>query len=162
MDQLLIRIIDDDVELNNSLKFLLTAEGWDVASYTNARDFLVNDSPSVAGCLLLDVRMPGMSGLELQKEMNEQLYQLPVVFISGHGTMEMAVGAMKDGAVDFIAKPIDPTELVEAIKRDQQAEDQKYRVRRHCFFEGTISNSDRPRKGNLPLSREKSSESGSG
>ena len=144
MDQLLIRIIDDDVELNNSLKFLLTAEGWDVASYTNARDFLVNDSPSVAGCLLLDVRMPGMSGLELQKEMNEQLYQLPVVFISGHGTMEMAVGAMKDGAVDFIAKPIDPTELVEAIKRDQQAEDQKYRVRRHCFFEGTISNSDRP------------------
>lgn len=157
-----IRVVDDDEDLLESLEFLLESEGWKVKTYSSAQDFLRNDAASVTGCLISDIRMPGMTGLELQKEMNEQLYQLPVVFISGHGTMEMAVGAMKDGAVDFIAKPIDPTELVEAIKRDQQAEDQKYRVRRHCFFEGTISNSDRPRKGNLPLSREKSSESGSG
>lgn len=115
MDQLLIRIIDDDVELNNSLKFLLTAEGWDVASYTNARDFLVNDSPSVAGCLLLDVRMPGMSGLELQKEMNDRHIHLPIIFLTAHGDIDMAVSAVKAGAIEFLQKPVDQERLLKVV-----------------------------------------------
>lgn len=116
-DKLLIRIVDDDDALRISLSFLLQAEGWSVASYASAKEFLARDAPSVPGCIVLDVRMPEMSGLELQQELISRGNALPIVFLTGHGTMSMSVAAMKEGAVDFVAKPIDPEAFVEAIRQ---------------------------------------------
>ncbi len=112
----LIRIVDDDEALRISLAFLLEAEGWDVKTFADAREFLSADSCTQPGCLVLDVRMPGMTGPELQRELIARGSVLPVVFLTGHGDMEMAVDAMKRGAVDFIAKPIDPEKFVTAIR----------------------------------------------
>ena len=106
--KLLIRVVDDDANLRQSLKFLLEAEGWEVETYESAEAFITGDSPSVPGCIILDVRMERMSGLELQKLLNERGNLLPIVFLTGHGDMEMAVNAMKNGAIDFVAQPIDP------------------------------------------------------
>lgn len=115
--KLLIRVVDDDANLRQSLKFLLEAEGWEVETYESAEAFITGDSPSVPGCIILDVRMERMSGLELQKLLNERGNLLPIVFLTGHGDMEMAVNAMKNGAIDFVAKPIDPEKFIAAITR---------------------------------------------
>ncbi len=115
-DALLIRLVDDDAVLRHSLAFLLQAEGWTVAEYESAEAFLANDRLAQPGCLVLDIRMDGMSGLELQQELMRRGSRLPVIFLTGHGTMETAVEAMKVGAVDFVAKPIDPERFVEAIR----------------------------------------------
>lgn len=115
--KLLIRVVDDDANLRQSLKFLLEAEGWDVETYESAEAFIAGDAPSVPGCIILDVRMEKMSGLELQKLLNERGNLLPIVFLTGHGDMEMAVDAMKNGAIDFVAKPIDPEKFIAAITR---------------------------------------------
>lgn len=113
----LVRIVDDDAVLRDSLAFLLEAAGWESRCYADAAAFLTADAPSQAGCVILDVRMPGMSGLELQAEMNRRGYTLPIIFLTGHGDMEMAVGAMKMGAVDFISKPVDPEKFIAAVRR---------------------------------------------
>ena len=111
-----IRLVDDDDVLRHSLKFLLQAEGWGVRDYPSAKKFLTEDILSTPGCLVLDIRMPEMSGLELQNELLHRGVTLPIVFLTGHGTMETAVDAMKKGAVDFVAKPIDPEQFVSAIR----------------------------------------------
>lgn len=111
-----IRLVDDDDVLRKSLRFLLEAEGWGVRDYAGAREFLTGDILSTPGCLVLDIRMPEMSGLELQHELMRRGATLPIVFLTGHGTMETAVDAMKKGAVDFVAKPIDPEHFVSAIR----------------------------------------------
>jgi two-component system response regulator DctR len=113
---LLIRLVDDDDMLRASLEFLLRAEGWDVKGYASAELFLREDAPSVPGCIVLDVRMERMSGIELQQELVRRGNLLPIVFLTGHGDMQMAVEAMKRGAVDFVAKPIDPEAFVAAIR----------------------------------------------
>ena len=112
----LIRLVDDDDMLRRSLEFLLRAEGWDVKGYPSAESFLREDMPSVPGCVVLDVRMEKMSGIALHQELNRRGSLLPVVFLTGHGDMQMAVEAMKRGAVDFVAKPIDPEAFVAAIR----------------------------------------------
>ena len=86
----LIRLVDDEVDQLAALEMLLVGQGWDVASYTGAKEFLTSDMPSRPGCLILDVRMPGISGLELQDEMNRREYPLPIIFLTGHGDIEMA------------------------------------------------------------------------
>ena len=115
-ETLLIRLVDDDAVLRHSLSFLLQAEGWTVAEYESAEAFLTTDNAARAGCLVLDIRMAGMSGLELQQELMRRGSRLPIIFLTGHGTMETAVEAMKEGAVDFVAKPIDPERFVVAIR----------------------------------------------
>ena len=115
-ENLVIRLVDDDAVLRHSLAFLLQAEGWTVVEYEGAKEFLTRDNVSSPGCLVLDLRMPGMSGLELQQALMKKGCRLPVIFLTGHGTMETAVEAMKGGAVDFVAKPIDPERFVEAIR----------------------------------------------
>ena len=104
---MLIRIVDDDEDLAESLKFLLEPEGWEVVSYPSAEDYLKSDAPSVEGCLLLDIRMPGLSGLELQEKMKERGWEVPIIFLTGHGDVDVAVQAMKFGAYDFL-QAIDP------------------------------------------------------
>ena len=94
----LIRIVDDDEDMRESLSFLLESEGWKCSAYSSAREFLIEDAGSVPGCLILDIRMPEMTGLELQQEMNRRKIFLPIVFLTGHGSIDMAVSAMKSGA----------------------------------------------------------------
>lgn len=111
----LIRIVDDEADVRDSLSCLFTAEGWAVKTYASAETFLTEDAPSVPGCLVLDMQMPGLSGPELQETMAARGIPLPIVFFSGHGTMESAVRAMKKGAVNFLAKTVHRADLVSAV-----------------------------------------------
>ena len=112
-----IRLVDDDRELLDSLSFMLEMEDWKVRCFSNAREFLTQDVHSEPGCVILDVRMPGMSGLELQDEMLRRGIDLPILFLTGHGDVGMAVSALKKGAGDFCEKPADPGKLREAVRR---------------------------------------------
>ena len=112
-----IRIIDDDPAMLESWKFLLNSLGCDVVTYNSAKEFLEKDDPHPMGCILLDVRMPEMSGLELQELLKETKNELPIVFCSGHGTIDMAVLAVRKGAVDFLEKPVEVERLVESLER---------------------------------------------
>ncbi len=111
----LIRLVDDEVDQLAALEMLLVGQGWDVASYAGAKEFLTSDMPSRPGCLILDVRMPGISGLELQDEMNRREYPLPIIFLTGHGDIEMAVHTVREGARDFLQKPVDPEKLLKTV-----------------------------------------------
>ena len=108
-------IVDDDEAMRNSLRWLIESVGHTVETYASARAFLDNHYPGRSGCLLLDVRMPGMSGLELQSQLESHDIRLPVIILTGHGDVGMAVKAMKAGALDFIEKPFDDELLLAAI-----------------------------------------------
>ena len=110
----LIRILDDDEALGAALKLYLELDGWQVAAYTSARRFFAEDRPSVPGCLVLDVRMPELTGLECQRLLNERQSNIPIVFISGHGDI---VRTILDGAYDFLQKPVDEERLVRSVMR---------------------------------------------
>jgi len=109
-------VVDDDQAMRNSLKWLIESVGMKVRTYGSADEFLSHYYPGRAGCLLLDVRMPGMSGLELQNHLTRREIQLPVIIITGHGDVAMAVRAMKAGAVDFIEKPFNDDALLASIR----------------------------------------------
>lgn len=113
----LVRIVDDDEALRGSLEFMLTCEGYETASYPSAAAFLIADMPSRPGCVVLDVMMPNMTGLELQEEMNRRGIDLPVIFLTAHGTIDMAVETMRAGAWDFQQKPIQAERFLQAIAR---------------------------------------------
>ena len=113
----LVRIVDDDAKVRKSEAFVLSIEGWDIAAYETAEAFLEGDDPTRPGCIVLDVRMPGMSGLELQAELIRLGRTTPVLFLSGHGDIGMAVLALKRGASDFLQKPIIPEKLQAAVAR---------------------------------------------
>lgn len=115
-----VRIVDDDDGDREALAFMLESSGWKVQAYSSARDFLVNDAPSQPGCVVLDVRMPGMTGLELQEEMNRRGFRLPIIFLTAHGDVAMAVGAMQKGVVNFLLKPIDPAAFARAVSQAVQ------------------------------------------
>ena len=118
-------IVDDDPSHRDSLQFLLESAGMEARAFSSALDFLDGADPEIPGCILLDVKMPGMSGLDLQKELANRSIYLPIIFITGHGTVPMSVRAMKAGAVDFLQKPFDEQDLFQAIhhamERDRQA-----------------------------------------
>ncbi|MFM1891072.1 MAG: hypothetical protein RLZ44_149 [Pseudomonadota bacterium] len=109
-------VVDDDQAMRSSLKWLIESVGLAVESFDSADAFLKSYYPGRAGCLLLDVRMPGMSGLELQEYLNAHDIRIPVIIITGHGDVHMAVRAMKSGAVDFIEKPFNDELLLDAIR----------------------------------------------
>ena len=125
----IIYLVDDDDALRDSLVWLLESQGFQVAAYASAEDFLANWQPDLSGCLLLDVRMPGMSGLELHERLRAQYCTLPVIFITGHGDVPMAVAALKKGAVDFIEKPFNDIELLRLVSQCLVSE-QEHRARR--------------------------------
>ena len=112
-----VRIVDDDVGVRESYKFLIESDGWLVKTYCSAEDFLEHDNPTVPGCVVLDVRMPGLTGLELQNRLNSFVYKIPVIFISAHADIEMVVKAMQNGALDFLPKPIKDESLLVAIEK---------------------------------------------
>jgi two-component system, LuxR family, response regulator FixJ len=109
-------IVDDDEAVRDSLGLLLRAAGYRARCYASAKDFLKAFDPRDYGCIVLDIRMPGMTGLELQRHLIEIGCNIPVVFITGHGDIPMAVEAVRQGAVDFIQKPFDDQELVDRIE----------------------------------------------
>jgi FixJ family two-component response regulator len=110
-------VVDDDEAVRTSLRLLLKSVGLQVETYGSAQEFLDQFDPDRAGCLVLDIRMPGMSGLELQQQLNERHSIMPIVFITGHGDVPMAVEAMQAGAVDFIQKPFRDQDLIDRINR---------------------------------------------
>lgn len=111
-----IHVVDDDKAVRDSLRFLLEPDGFDVFTYTSA-DELLTAELAAAGCVLTDFRMPGMDGLQLQANLAERGASLPVIVMTGHGDVPMAVRAMKAGAVDFLEKPFEHGHLLDAIRR---------------------------------------------
>lgn len=117
MAEPLVYVVDDDAALRASVAFLLESAGWEVVCHPDARSFLAHLDRARPGCALLDVRMPMMSGLELQRAMREATIDLPVIFLTGHGDVAVAVQAMKNGAIDMLEKPFHDQVLLDAVSR---------------------------------------------
>ena len=117
-------VVDDDASVRKALARSIQAAGLNVKTFASAREFLDQGPPEGPGCLVLDVRMPGLSGLDLQAELNSRNIQTPIIFITGHGDIPVSVKAMKGGAVDFLTKPFKVKNLLEviqeAIKKDER------------------------------------------
>lgn len=111
-----VYVVEDDEAVRDSLELLLRSDEKTVKTYENAAVFLKDYSETMAGCIVLDIRMPGMDGMELQKKLNDKHSILPIIFVTGHGDVPMAVDAMKEGAVDFIQKPYREEALLEKIE----------------------------------------------
>jgi two-component system, LuxR family, response regulator FixJ len=128
----IVHVVDDDEAMRDSMAFLLRAENFQVQTYADATDFLEALPQIKAGCVVTDVRMPGMSGIELLQRLRELKVSLPVIVVSGHGDVPLAVEAMKTGALDFIEKPFDDDVFLRAVRMalsthavDSQREAQK-------------------------------------
>jgi FixJ family two-component response regulator len=119
-------VIDDDLSVRRGLTYLLQSADYRVEAFESAEKFLARHHFSGSGCIILDVRLTGMTGLDLQEELSRADYHLPIIFITGHGDISMGVDAMKKGAVDFLAKPFDDDQLLGAVK---QAIEQDRRAR---------------------------------
>jgi two-component system response regulator FixJ len=113
----IVFIVDDDNDLCQSLQFLLESVGLQVNTFNNGHDFLSSFKPVRMGCILLDIRMPFMSGLELQEQLNHHKNTLPIIFMTGHGDVPMAVRAMKAGAFDFLTKPFNDQMMLDQIQK---------------------------------------------
>jgi len=118
-------VVDDDLSVREGLERLLKAVGWKVETFASAQEFLAHRKENIPGCLVLDVGLPGLSGLDLQKKIMEANREIPIVFITGSKDVPTSVRAMKAGAVEFLVKPFSEEDLLiaiqEAIKRDQSA-----------------------------------------
>ena len=112
----IVFVVDDDEAVRNSLRLLLKSVGLAASALPTAQEFLDTYRPNQPGCLVLDVRMPGMSGMELQQQLNIRGAVIPVIFISGHGDIPMAVEAMQQGAFDFLQKPFRDQDLIDRIR----------------------------------------------
>lgn len=126
----LIRIVDDEPEVCRSLRFMLEVAGFSVQTYLGAESFLNVEETDAVGCLLTDVRMPGMSGLELQHKLKERHSNLPIVFLSAHGDIRMAVEAVQAGAVDFLVKPPEAEALIRVLEKACQMHAERRAVTR--------------------------------
>jgi len=108
-------VVDDDISIRESMELLIKNEGWHVETFTSAEEFLQRPNESVASCLVLDISMPGLNGLELQKRLAVERPNMPIIFVTGHGDIRKTVQAMKAGAVEFLTKPFPDRTLVSAI-----------------------------------------------
>jgi len=147
MSKPLIYIVDDDDTFRKSLQWLLESVGLAVRTFTNAAEFLDNYVPGSPGCLVLDIRMPGMSGLQLQDLLAGRGIGLPVIFLTGHGDVPMAVAAVKKGALDFIQKPYNDQQLLDlvnsALKRDAELREQEARSHQIASLVGSMTPRER-------------------
>ncbi len=129
----IIVVVDDDVSVREALGSLIRSAGLRVETFASAQEFLARPRADVPSCLVLDVRLPGLSGLDLQKRMAEVNLEIPIVFITGHGDVPTSVQAMKAGALEFLTKPFADRDLLEAIqqaiKRDRAARQQQAEMR---------------------------------
>jgi RNA polymerase sigma factor (sigma-70 family) len=111
----IVFVVDDDAAIRRALERLIRSVGLDVETFDSAQAFLSRDPPDGPACVVTDVRMPGLSGLDLQEELVDANLSMPIIFMTGHGTVPMSVRAMKAGAVDFLQKPVDEQVLLDAI-----------------------------------------------
>ena len=112
----MVFVVDDDASVRSSLKFLLSTVGLQVETFDSADNFLNKNPADVPGCLVLDVRLPGLSGLDFQRELATRNICIPIVFLTGHGDIPMSVRAMKAGAVEFLTKPFRDQDLLDAVR----------------------------------------------
>src|SRR5262245_37717155 len=129
----LVFVVDDNPAMRRSLEDLIRSVGLEAEGFPSAQEFLRRKRPDVPGCLVLDVRLPGLSGLDLQKRMIEAAMEIPIIFITGHGDIPMTVQAMKAGAVEFLTKPFRDQDLLDAIQqaleRDRKAREQRVEMK---------------------------------
>ena len=142
MNDAIVFVIDDDESIREALKSLIRSVGLRVEVFASAREFLESSRPDLPACLILDVRMPGLSGLDLQRDLAETNIHIPIIFITGHGDIPMSVRAMKAGAVEFLTKPFRDQDLLDAIQqalerdrlaRSQQADNAELLNRYHSL-----------------------------
>src|SRR6201993_4761481 len=137
-------VVDDDASIRESLKDLIESAGLNVQTFASAQEFLASPRSDAASCLLLDVQLPGLSGLDLQQELAKGDVQIPIIFITGHGDIPMSVRAMKAGALEFLTKPFKEEDLLEAVQQGIARDD---RARQHLEnsaqhnFEGIVGSS---------------------
>ena len=112
-----VHIVDDDNSVRQAIRSLMRSVGFHVQTYASAQEFLDSNSRNGPGCLILDVRLPGTSGLDLQRQLKKADIQMPIIFITGHGDIAMSVQAMKAGAVDFLTKPFRDQDLLDSINQ---------------------------------------------
>jgi FixJ family two-component response regulator len=126
-------VVDDDVSVREALESLVRSAQLEVETFSSAQEFLAHRRPEVPSCLVLDVRLPGLSGLDLQKRMAERELDIPIIFITGHGDVPTSVRAMKAGAIEFLTKPFGDQDLLDAIqqaiKHDRTAREQQTEMR---------------------------------
>jgi FixJ family two-component response regulator len=122
-----VYVIDDDAAVREGLDSLIRSVGFQVQQFTSAAEFLESKLPSVPGCLVLDVRLPGLSGLDLQRELASTNVQIPIIFITGFGDIPMSVQAMKAGAIEFLTKPFREQDLLDAVQQAIESD----RISRH-------------------------------
>ncbi len=115
-DKPIVFVVDDDVSVRESLELLIRSEGWRVETFISAQEFLNHPRASIPSCLVLDVSLPGLNGLDLQKRIASGRSEMPIIFITGHGNIPMTVQAMKAGAVEFLTKPFKDEALLTAIR----------------------------------------------
>jgi FixJ family two-component response regulator len=113
--QSIVFVVDDDASVRNSLKSLIRSVGLQVELFGSAQEFLQSKRPDVPSCLILDIRLPGISGLDFQRKLAEAKIPIPIIFITGHGDIPMSARAMKTGAVEFLTKPFRDQDLLDAI-----------------------------------------------
>jgi FixJ family two-component response regulator len=137
----LVFVVDDDMSIRESLRNLLRSAGLSVQTFSSAQEFLAIQRPHAPSCLVLDVQLPGLSGLDLQQELAKAHIQILIIFLTGHGDIPMSIRAIKAGALEFLTKPFDDEDLLEAIEqgiaRDQRALRQREDFAAHKF--GTLS-----------------------
>jgi FixJ family two-component response regulator len=133
MDVPVIRVVDDDRGFRNAISRLLRAEGYEVREYASAGDLLLSDEECTPGCVLLDMRMPGPSGLELQEALAKRERRLPIIFLTAYADVKMSVRAMKAGAMDFLAKPVKRDALLATVRaalaRDEERRASREQIR---------------------------------
>ena len=113
----MIRVVDDDRAVSKAIQFLLENEDWTVQVFSSGEEFLVNEAPSVPGCIILDIQMGGISGIEVHKELIARESKVPIIFLTAQGDIPMAVEAMKEGAAEFLVKPLDPEKLLQLVEK---------------------------------------------
>jgi FixJ family two-component response regulator len=116
-EEAVVFVVDDDRSIREALDSLFRSTGYKVMAFASAQEFLQSEKPDAGSCLVLDVRMPGQSGLDLQREMIEAEFNIPIIFITGHGDIPMTVQAMKAGAVEFLTKPFREQDLLDAVRQ---------------------------------------------
>jgi FixJ family two-component response regulator len=145
--QAIVFIVDDDVSVREALQSLVRSAGYKVETFASAQDFLASNRPDAPSCLVLDVRLPGLSGLDLQNRMAGANREIPIVFITGHGDVPTSVRAMKAGAIEFLMKPFPDRDLLDAIeqaiKRDQSARQQQAQIEDLCNRYATLTPRER-------------------
>jgi FixJ family two-component response regulator len=115
-DSRVVAIVDDDYRMRDALEGLLKAEGFATRAFASAEEFLASGQPRECACLITDIQMPGMSGLDLQARLNAEQIKLPIIFITAHGNSQMRMQALRSGAVEFLAKPFDDEVLLDTVR----------------------------------------------